>query len=243
MRHAFTLKLPPDHRVKGPDLVAVSLFGTDWCGDSVAESKAVAAAWDAPAPPADPALRPVWLHRTGRHSHEYRMEDILGEPYAVLWLTEAEFAGRLCHPPLQPGSGHPEQPPLPRWMQLGAAAASGVAEAPPGDLAHDVALRWTLRAHDPNAGLAPPAGWSESTHAGYQSIWSRDASGQVELESWAQGQAPNHIGGTMQPVQAHPEPGFSPFYVEFEEAMGGFNFGGGTAQLDLDQMRLDWACG
>ena len=42
-------------------------------------------------------------------------------------------------------------------------------------------------------------------------------------------------------IQATPH--FSPFYVEFEEYLGGYNFGGGNCQLDFLEMQLDWACG
>ena len=44
----------------------------------------------------------------------------------------------------------------------------------------------------------------------------------------------------MYPVQGIPE--FSPFYIEFEEVMGGCNFGGGNGQLDFRDMKFDWAC-
>ena len=59
---------------------------------------------------------------------------------------------------------------------------------------------------------------------------------------WAKNHKPNHIGGTMRPVQATPE--FSPYYIGFEEYFGGYNFGaGGNAQLDFLEMKFDWACG
>jgi hypothetical protein len=45
----------------------------------------------------------------------------------------------------------------------------------------------------------------------------------------------------MRPCQAVPE--MSPFYIEFEEYFGGYNFGGGNAQLDFRDMTFDWACG
>ena len=45
----------------------------------------------------------------------------------------------------------------------------------------------------------------------------------------------------MQPSQSTPS--YSPHYVEFEEAMGGLNVGGGNAQLDLRDMQFGWACG
>lgn len=38
-------------------------------------------------------------------------------------------------------------------------------------------------------------------------------------------------------------PRFSPFYVGFEEYLGGYNFGTGNGQLDFLNMKLDWACG
>jgi hypothetical protein len=38
-------------------------------------------------------------------------------------------------------------------------------------------------------------------------------------------------------------PKFSPTYPEIEEHFGGFNFGGGNGQLDLETMQFDWACG
>ena len=61
------------------------------------------------------------------------------------------------------------------------------------------------------------------------------------LHEWSKDHARNHIGGTMRPCQAVPE--MSPFYIEFEEYFGGYNFGGGNAQLDFKDMKFDWACG
>ena len=255
LRHAFTLLLPPDHRVRGPDLVAISLFGTDHAGLSVAQDKGVAAAWDSPAPPADPALLPVWQYRQGRHPQECGMTDLLGEPYAAIWLTPAEFQGPPCPPPL-------DAVPMPAWTRVGAAAAfvghdgpvrpdqrSGgdrvirmIGGVPDQEVAFNRALRWTPRAHDPNSGLAPPEGWDDATAAGYQSPWTTNPAGTAALAPWAQAHRPNHIGGTMRPVQSYPSPAFSPFYIEFEEYLGGFNFGGGCGQLDLESMLLDWAC-
>lgn len=60
-------------------------------------------------------------------------------------------------------------------------------------------------------------------------------------EPWLKQLKPNHIGGTMRPAQAAPN--FSPYYIEFEEYFGGYNFGSGNAQLDFRDMKFDWACG
>ena len=263
LRHAFTLLLPPDHRVaghaRGPGLVAISLFATDHCGESVQQDRGVAAAWDSPRPPTDPALLPVWQHRQGRHPHECGMTDLLGEPYAVIWLTLAEFQGPPCPPPPEDGR---LAAPSPAWTRIGAAAAfvghdgplrpdqrSGknyvvrmIGGAPDQEVGFNRALRWTQRTDDPNAGLAPPEDWDGTTSAGYRSCWTTNAAGEAELAPWTLAHRPNHIGGTMRPVQSHPSPAFSPFYIEFEEYLGGFNFGSGCGQLDLESMRLDWAC-
>lgn len=58
---------------------------------------------------------------------------------------------------------------------------------------------------------------------------------------WTADHARGHIGDTMQPIQTTPR--FSPYYVEFNEHLGGFNFGSGNCQLDFLNMQLDWACG
>ncbi|WP_261319911.1 hypothetical protein [Rhizobium leguminosarum] len=49
-----------------------------------------------------------------------------------------------------------------------------------------------------------------------------------------------HLGGTMFPMQGYPD--FSPFYIELSEIFGGFNFGDGVAQIDIKEMKLEWAC-
>jgi hypothetical protein len=51
----------------------------------------------------------------------------------------------------------------------------------------------------------------------------------------------NYLGGTMFPSQWTPK--FSSTNFELAEHFGGFNFGGGNAQLDLETMTFDRACG
>ncbi|MBF8869523.1 hypothetical protein GUK05_04655 [Escherichia coli] len=36
--------------------------------------------------------------------------------------------------------------------------------------------------------------------------------------------------------------GMSPFYIEFEEYFGGYNFGTGNAWLDFKNMKFDFSC-
>lgn len=101
------------------------------------------------------------------------------------------------------------------------------------------AIAWTPRANDPNAGIPPAEVYDEPSALGYQSPY--DPENNFELKPWAKDHEADHIGGTMGPVQGTPE--FSPFYIGFEEYFGGYNFGGGNAQLDILQMHFDWACG
>ncbi|MOA22162.1 hypothetical protein D3C78_1427040 [compost metagenome] len=61
------------------------------------------------------------------------------------------------------------------------------------------------------------------------------------VHGWAKDHKPHHIGGTMYPVKDIPH-GFGPYYIEFGEELGGYNFGCGIAQLDFQNMRFDWAC-
>lgn len=276
MRHAFTLLLPEGYRRKGSDRVAISVFDGDWNGSSIRESVAVSEVWDKRDAPENVELMPVWQHRTGRHAHEYRIDDQLGEPYAVIWLTRAEFDGPLCRPRLHPDNKTLRGHLLPKWTRVGSANAYaemspgtfvtererhmqrtlGIAPPPPPeDLAYHRALQWSERAFDPNAGVTPPEGWNdeEVTAWGYHRPYRfgesspddtpEDAEAKFGRLPWAKDLSDRNIGGTMQPVQAYPSPAFSPYYVGIDEAMGGFNFGGGTAQLDLEEMRLDWACG
>jgi hypothetical protein len=106
-------------------------------------------------------------------------------------------------------------------------AATGV----PGS--RNRALELTPSKIDPNAGKAPH-------DENYEEFWYRDGD-QYRQHDWREGHAGCHIGGTMVPSQQRPD--FSPFYVEFDEFLGGYNFGGGNAQLDFRDMKFDWACG
>jgi hypothetical protein len=241
LMHGFTLLLPQDYRVHG-NIVALSFFATapDHNDGGPFEVDGAREAVEA----------------ASAHPRLHRMQDILGCDYAVILLTEAEFNGPLCRPPAVESSDAPP----PNWLTLGSAAAYAahcgadgagashwlfdrLGERPPSDLAFHRAIRWTARAQDRNAGVAPREEWAEKT--GYQPYfyW---LDGKIAAENWrehdwAKGHKDDHIGGTMRPVQNIPE--FSPYYVEFSESFGGYNFGGGNAQLDFRDMKFDWACG
>ena len=239
LMHGFTLLLPEDYRVHGEDIVAVSFFAT-------------APDHNDGGAPDDPEIREAVAART-RHPRLSRMTDILDYEYAALLLTKAEYEGAFAIPPAPLALATAERP---RWLDVGSASAFHesapayakklLPTAPRADLAENRAIALIPRASDPNAGKGPQ---DESTSrvapTGYQPFYyyvggvpSRD---NFRLHDWGKDHAQNHLGGTMRPCQAVPE--MSPFYIEFEEYFGGYNFGGGNAQLDFRDMKFDWACG
>lgn len=239
LMHGFTVKLPDDYRVHGEDIVAVSFFAT-------------APDHNDGGAPDNPEIREAVAARPA-HPRLSRMTDILDYEYAAILLTEAEYNGAFATPPAPLALATAERP---RWLEVGGASAfhesaPGYAKKllpsmPRADLAENRAIVLTARASDPNAGKGP-----QDTHVkrgpptGYQPYYyyvdgvvSRD---NFRLHDWGKDHAPNHLGGAMRPCQAVPE--ISPFYIEFEEYFGGYNFGGGNAQLDFRDMKFDWACG
>lgn len=251
MRHAFTLHLPPQYRAQGQQLVGLSMFVDDQF-EEMETSDEVTAFFEranSSEPPTDKDLLPFWQHSQNRHPCQHDMEDILGTRYAVIWLTQEEFDAPLCLPPTLASEYLGDTP---SWMTQSyaeyfpdtwlytrdeqtskedaeAGCMSGVSTALP--------IRAAVRENDPNVGK-PAREWDhECTLSGYVPAYS-DKGVELDLGRW---RTPAHLGGTMVPNQGYPD--FGPYYLEFEESFGGFNFGGGNAQMDLEKMELDWACG
>lgn len=244
MRHAFTLHVPPEYRTQGQERVAISVFVDDQAEefDSCSEIEAF---FDAPlsaTPPDDASLHAFWCHRRARHLHQHDMKDILGTAYAALWLTQDEFDAALCLPPHVDSAlveGHP------MWLSPGTYGTCRDADCSREHTTRGCmlgvstacAISAILREGDPNVGK-PAREWEHECEAsGYIPAFSDEGTA-LDLGRWS-GVA--HLGGTMTPVQGYPD--FGPYYLEFEESFGEFNFGTGNAQLDLQQMELDWACG
>jgi hypothetical protein len=262
--HGFTLRLPEDYRVHGPDIVALSFFATAHDqndGGARVREDLQAAVLGAPAPVEESAdLKPFRNHAATAHPRLYRMSDILDYAYAVILLTDAEFNGPLCAPPQFASNPYLRPNVQPKWLSSGAAHAffqdscgmwlndmpledlfiyRQIGAVPEARLDWHRAIGCTPRAIDPNAGIPPVEVYEEPSELGYQSAF--DRARDYELKPWAVSHRPDHIGGTMRPVQGTPE--FSPFYIGFEEYFGGYNFGSGSAQLDIMLMKFDWACG
>jgi hypothetical protein len=272
LMHGFTVKLPEEYRVHGPEIVALSFFATATDqndGGARKREDLHAAVTDANAPPPDNRhLLTFWKQAKASHPRLHRMSDILDYEYAVILLTETEFNGPLSQPPQLGANPYLDAAKKPQWMSVGSGFAQfsdmgglGLGDRPVEELyiykmlgaIPEQRLDWnraigcTPRAQDLNAGLAPMDAYGDGpTETGYLN-YNYYEGGVISAETyreheWAKNHKPNHIGGTMRPVQA--TPAFSPFYIGFEEDFGGYNFGaGGNAQLDFLEMKFDWACG
>lgn len=250
LRHAFTLKLPEQYRTQGAEFVAISLFVDDMFDELDA--------LDVPLP-------------TKSHTSDPKRFDMeyLDCHYTLFWLTEEEFSGPLGKLPMldpqiaQPGwlSQSPidyfgeenlpttarnsnkqqgympgafntqklfeSEQPKTGWMTLPAHEA----------LNFGFPIKITRREDDPNVGRPARESDRQNALSGYIPAYS-DEGQELDLERFCEFDA--HLGGTMFPLQNYPD--FSPYYIEFNENFGGFNFAEGRAQLDLEQMSLEWAC-
>ncbi|QBF32399.1 hypothetical protein [Thalassococcus sp. S3] len=256
LQHGFTLRLPEDYRVHGPDLPWLSFFSTamdhlensDW---SRFDPAIVADANSSR--PDDPAAQPFWDAMQNRHPHLHYMTDILDYYYAVVFSTDAAISGPTTPPPDPIVTELNAHVPQPSWMTQGAFSAFvgtspfailGQTIHPRAGVDATCALTWGPRREDPNAGLGPRDTYDdEPAETGYVQPYYFEG-GELTAEAyrqhdWAADHKPNHIGGTMRPVQGVPT--MSPFYIGFEEYLGGYNFGTGNAQLDFKNMIFDWA--
>lgn len=265
LSHGFTILLPEDYRGHGPDLVALSFFATacDMNDGGPATAREIAALFKSmpETPPADPALLPFWTAEQNRHPRMHRMTDLLGCAYAVILLTQSEFDGPFCAAPALAPNPYRDRVPAPLWLKIGSAAAfwDGTSPSPTlpvedmyyfkvfggipeKDPAYNRALAWTPRGADPNAGI-PPRDDYHVDRGGYQShyYWEGDVieTENYRLHEWAKDHKADHIGGTMRPCQTIPD--ITPYYIEFEEYFGGYNFGGGNGWIDFKDMKCDWS--
>ncbi len=227
MQHGFTLWLPEEYCVRGKDIVAISFFGAapeqyDGGPSVVDGARVLVLGEDAPDEDHEPSVL-LAGHAASAHPRLRRFEDLLGGAFAIIELSREEFEGPLC--PVPAFCTHS------MWEDILDLPMFARADAP-----DPVAIALSARADDPNVGKVPIEGACEDDD--YIDPFDEETD---ELHSWTQGHATNHIGGTAMPVQAYPD--LSPFYIEFDENFGGFNFGDeGRAQLCLKTLTFDWAC-
>lgn len=253
LMHGFTVRLPEEYRVHGPDIVALSFFAVapEHNDGSPTVNATIAKVFREQLCPSDDELVPFWRSIQKSHPTLARMTDELGCPYACILLTQAEFDGPWCWPRLMDGNRHLAKVRRPTWLDVGAArsrweriyrATSGrppeeyglyrfFGQVPDKGLAFNRAISLKIRACDPNAG---------KNVRDHEDSWYLDGNS-YRRQSWTTDHMADHIGGTMRSSQQSPQ--FSAYYIEFEESLGGYNFGGGNAQLDFRDMKFEWACG
>ena len=228
MAHVFTVLVPSEYRTKGEDLVAIALFQADDHVADVVEGVADTIEIQELSEEADES-EPFWAslleYATSRHPQESYLEDLIDGGWAVVWLTETEFRGPAAMPPAQAVGVFPDYD-----------SSDGTsAYAPQNDRQY---VRLVVRAADPNVGKMPEEFPSKAAGE-YVPMYSEKGQ-ELGLNKLFWGKV--HFGGTSSPCQG--EPDTSPFYLEFDETLGGANLGGdGVAFVDLLNDRLDWACG
>lgn len=229
LRHAFTLRLPPEYRVKGEQLVALSLFVGD-----MAEYA--------------PSLEDFAPDLQASHPQSYAMEDLACRSYVGIWLTQEEFDAPLCQPPMTPAMAKSLDFDEIKWIADGYAAQFRPPRGPDGnrftwpqgdsdtDLRIAFPIATALREGDPNIGLPPRD--EDEDDSSYVPMFS-DEGEELGLERFHAAPHVHHLGGTMygDGIRMY----FGPYYLEFHEDFADCNLAGGDIQIDLKRMILNWS--
>ncbi|GAA3637657.1 hypothetical protein [Flavivirga jejuensis] len=225
MAHIWTFLVPKEYRVKGSDYIAISLFQAD---DHVAEEiKEVESVINDKKEVKDSDAQKFWdsllEYSKNRHSMEIYLEDIIDGGWVLIWLTKEEFDSKQIELPNEDNSVHPEYD----YEDYGNCFAQ---DDPPRY------VKLIERENDPNIGIKLDDWPDEEDENAYINMHSKKGE-KLKLKERFWGKT--HFGGTANPCQANP--GFSPYYIEFEEGFGNANMGGGNGQIDLLNDELDWA--
>lgn len=240
MEHHFTVRVPEPYRVRGPEFVALALFSDCSTESRTSDkvSKLMNIVFDGRDLPdtVEPDLQPFLEHLRSRHPMEARAKDILYSTFAMIWLTEEEFADKECLPPEPVRNAANAMCAAPIWEHETTSQRYAGQNGLEGDRWGLWRLELVEITNDPNTGLIPydQFGTGENVD-GYVQPYTEEWDA---LENDIRYSA-MHFGGTARPSQVLPEIG--PFYLEMEEYVGMMNFGGGNGQLDLVPMLLDWA--
>lgn len=241
LAHGFTMILPQDYLCHGSEILGLSFFGPSFDINEggtplIEEVQAIFA--NSPEQPSDPDLLVFWESKVNQHPCLHRMKDLLECNYALILLTEQELTGPLCHPPSLTPNRFRDRLKVPAWLKSGAAFAlfqsgwhsdffQGLDVVPESRLNFDLAFTFQARSDDPNAGLSP-CSEDDPKQTGYLHCENEPTSGS---NKWCDAETWLHLGGTMR-ADINP-PRMSPYYVEFEQYFGGFNFAYGTMQVDF----------
>jgi hypothetical protein len=224
MAHLFTVRVPEQYRCAGPEFVALSIFQAD---DHVAKIvDGLAALIDGgPLPEHDAATSAFWAEAAAyarrRHSMERYAEDLIRGGWALLWLTEEEFAGPPAELPAAAAV-------FPGHESDGKHGNAYLADRPAR------ALELVLRADDPYVGRPPIE--TEDYQYIHDTNDERRRLGLPEFHECHFGGTADYVNGGLYDTGA--------WYLQFDGRLGDGNLGGdGSAAIDLMTSRIDWSCG
>lgn len=256
LEHHFTVRVPELYRVKGREYVALALFSetSSETKDSDPVSDLMNIIFDGRELPqtVEKNLQPFLEHLRNRHPMEFRSKDILYSTFAMIWLTEEEFTGAECEPPVPAQTSANAQCSMPDWLEASSAerffgwngkeefnenyGLHRLAGHKPLDKWEILLLQTTEFEGDPNTGRTPVDQIDAAANTdGYVPRYGEEWEALGVDVSYGH----LHFGGTANPMQGMPD--LSPFYIEFEETLGMLNLAGGNGQLDLISMQIYWA--
>lgn len=252
LMHGFTLKLPDDYRIHdgfvGISFFAIALEHNDG-GPEYVEGLEEAILSDQS--PENPLFKEFWDSFQKGHPHCKYVTETLGCYYATLLLTEEEFNGDFCLPPKLLTRSFDGDISSPEWLKEGCASRfwkqsyspylglppeeydvyRDLGGIPTEEINYNRAILLKSNPRDPNAGMQP----TDNEGTSYINPFENEP-------DWVETISPNHLGGTTFSNQGIPD-FLTPYYIEFEEIFGGYNFGSGNAQFDIKSRDFDWNCG
>jgi len=214
MRHAITLRLPDEYQRRGPELPGIAYF----MGDGQFWRPWVPVGDD------DPFAFDVEAARD--HPQLARRVDIIGQQFALVWLSADELAAGPTPPP--PDSRRPGE-----HTDTG----EGLSAWDSRTNTYSAATRWVYLAErfgDPNAGVAPRdhlSGKSPDVGSSFWSPFDWENSGFEGPTLYA-----DHLGGSTIACSGCSLPdGFTPYYLELATPTWGVDYGNGESHLiDLE---------
>lgn len=248
LRHAFTLRVPASYRVQGESFVALSLFVEDpdyQAPPSLMHLPEVIQGFEPQRIPEEP-YQFLWKHFIVPAPHSYRMKDVWGREYVLIWHTEDQFLGPLCDPPDLKSEPLLQASLEPMWLRQGACEflkttkildkyghSLKALNTSLTQMAYPVEMR--LRQMDPNVGQPPTSDLQQDKS--YTSLWSLQGNA-LGLGRFV-GQT--HFGGTLGAIE--PSVRLSPYYLEIEAHFCALHGGSGVGQIDLQLNQVDWSWG
>jgi uncharacterized protein (TIGR02996 family) len=202
MRHILSLRVPEAYRPKRKKQHAAIAFFQEQPSERAA--------------PPTPKKR-----RRTRWEH---FEDCTARGYALLWLTEDEWARSPCEPPV---AGRDAEPIWLVPVRDPNAHRAPIAAAELGTSLDELGVHVANGGYVPRELLEDLARLPQGTKAAMR-----------EFPRW---DGEPHVGGTSYAYQHVPR-WLSARYIELDHGDGGIELGGGNGQLDLETSRFDFTC-